>query len=318
LRRLGAKAVNVASALIWQPLRLVPLLRRERVDLVHLNNTITGNHPWMIAAQLARVPCVSHERGINERFQRTARMLARHLRAVICISKAVEGNFIARGLRDLKLVTIHNGLDPAEMQVTRDAKEVRAELGVASNARLIGIVGNIKPWKGQDVVIRAMECIRDEFPEVVCLLLGDTPKDETGYRRDIEALIERLGLNHRVLITGFRSDVANYINLLEIQVHASISPEPFGRVLLEGMALGKPLIASNAGGVPEIVVDGRTGLLFEPQNANALASCLRQLLSDPARARVLGTAGRQRLETDFSINRSVAQVQELYGTLLPD
>ena len=217
--------------------------------------------------------------------------LAPRLGAVICISKAVEDNFVARGLEDLNLLTIHNGLDPAEMRVTRDANELRAELGVSPTARLIGLVGNLKQWKGQELVVHAMDQLRDEFPDTVCLLIGDTSTDEPSYRRQIEQLVERRGLNNRVLITGFRSDVANYVNLLDIQVHASVAPEPFGRVLLEAMALSKPLVASNAGGVPEIVIDGTTGLLFEPKNVGALAGCLRQLLRDPARARMFGTSG---------------------------
>lgn len=316
LGRLCARAINFANGVFWEPLRLARVLRREQVALVHLNNSITRNHPWMIAARLAGVPCITHERGINDTFQRSDRVLARGLRAVICISRAVEENFTRRGLSDLALVTIHNGLDPEEMRVTRDASHLRAELGVSPAARLIGVVGNIKPWKGQALVIRAMERLRDEFPDVVCLLIGDSPDGETHYRREIQELIDRAGLVNRVSITGFRSDVANYVNLLEIQVHTSVSPEPFGRVLLEAMALGKPLVASNAGGVPEIVVDGTTGLLFEPRNPDALADCLRQLLADPALARSLGTAGRQRLETDFSIAYNVARIQALYDRVL--
>ena len=279
--RLCGKAVNFAKLSLWQPVCLALLLRREQVGLVHLNNTVRRNHPWMIAAWLGRVPCITHERGINGEFSQTDHVLATRLGAVICISKAVEDNFVARGLGDLNLLTIHNGLDPAEMRVTRDSNELRAELGIPRGARVIGLVGNLKPWKGQELVIHAMGQLRDEFPDVVCLLIGDTSDDEPCYRRQIEQLIDRLGLNNRVLITGFRSDVANYVNLLDIQVHASVAPEPFGRVLLEAMALCTPLVASNAGDLPEIVIDGTTGLLFEPKNVDALAGCLRQLLRDP-------------------------------------
>ena len=307
--RLCGKAVNFAKLSLWQPVCLALLLRREQVGLVHLNNTVRRNHPWMIAAWLARVPCITHERGINEEFSRTDHVLAPRLGAVICISKAVEDNFVARGLGNLNLLTIHNGLDPAEMRVTRDPNELRAELGIPRGARVIGLVGNIKPWKGQELVIQAMDQLRDEFPDVVCLLIGATSDDATDYQRDIEQSIDRRGLNRRVLMTGFRSDVANYVNLLDIQVHASVAPEPFGRVLLEAMALCKPLVASNAGGVPEIVIDGTTGLLFEPKNVDALVGCLRQLLRDPARARMLGQAARRRLETDFSVTSNATRTQ---------
>jgi glycosyltransferase involved in cell wall biosynthesis len=316
LGRICAKATNFATGVFWDPLRLARILRRERIVLVHLNNSITRNHPWMIAASLAGIPCITHERGINEKFDQSARLLARRLGAVVCISKAVAENFVTRGLGDLPLVTIHNGLDPAEMRVTRDTAEIRDELRVSPSARLIGIVGNIKPWKGQELVLRAMAQLRDEFPDVVCLLIGDSPEGDEQYRREIQDTIDRRGLVDRVVVTGFRSDVANYVNALEIQVHASVLPEPFGRVLLEAMALGKPLVASNAGGVPEIVIHGTTGLLFEPGNADALAGCLRQLLSDPPSARAFGQAGRQRLETDFSIAHHVAEIQALYDRVL--
>lgn len=314
--RLLAKAINFMSAVVWQPLHLARLLRREQIALLHLNNSINLNHPWMIAAWFAGIPCITHERGINARFLRSGRLLARRLGAVICISKAVEDNFIARGLGSLPLVTIHNALEPGEMRVTRGATEIRAELGIAPHVRLIGFVGNIKRWKGPDILIRAMDRIRREFPDVVCLLVGDTPDSEADYRKEIQELIDRLALNDRIKITGFRNDVANYVNVLEIQVHASIAPEPFGRVLLEAMALCKPLVASKAGGVPEIVVDGATGLLFEPGDADGLADRLGQLLADPALARQLGQAGRARLETDFSIKRNVDRVQTLYSSLL--
>ncbi len=262
------------------------------------------------------MPCITHERGINDVFEVSARILSRFLRAVICISSAVEVNFAARGLKGLPLVTIYNGLDPAEMRVTRSAREVRADLGISPAARLIGIVGNIKRWKGQELVIQAMGRICAECPDVICLLIGDTPDGEPHYRREIENLIARSGLCDHVVITGFRDDIANYINALEVQIHASVSPEPFGRVFLEGMALRKPLVASNAGGVPEIVVDRVTGLLFEPQDANALAARVLELLANRALSRALGDAGRARLEAEFSIIKNVEQIQALYDTLL--
>jgi glycosyltransferase involved in cell wall biosynthesis len=315
--RYFSKAVNFARGAILEPVQIAALLRRERIALVHLNNSIVRNHSWMIAARLAGIPCITHERGINPQFKVRDRRLARRLDAVICISAAVRENFIRLGLADLKLRTIHNGLDPAEMRVTRSAKEIRDELKIPSGARVIGIVGNIKPWKGQEVVVRAVGLLRDEFPDVVCLLIGDTGPEESSYRKQLDEMIVTLGLNGRVLVTGFRKDVPNYINLLEIQIHASVLPEPFGRVLLEGMALEKPLVASGGGAVPEIVVDGKTGLLFEPGNAESLAASLRTLLKDGARSAEAGREGRKRLEAEFSIAHNVKETQALYDELLP-
>lgn len=316
LGRLFARAQDLCRTYLVLPRRLARILRRERIDLVHLNNSIAQNHAWMLAARLAGVPCITHERGLRRAFLARDRRLARDLDAVICISSAVRENFVALGLGDLPLVTIFNGLDPAQMQCTRAPADVRAEIGVAPDARLIGIVGNIKPWKGQEIVIRAMGLLREEFPDLACVLIGDTSPHAAAYREHVVALTRELGIASRVHITGFRNDVPNYINALEIQVHASIHPEPFGRVLLEAMALSKPLVASNGGAVPEIVVHEHTGLLFEPGNPAALAAALRTLLADRPRAAAMGAAGRARLLAEFSVSHNLELTQALYERLL--
>jgi glycosyltransferase involved in cell wall biosynthesis len=316
LRRLLAKARIFYLTYLLLPRRLARILRSERIDLVHLNNTIQRNHAWMLAARLAGVPCITHERSLKRAFLARDRRLARNLDAVICISSAVRENFVARGLGDLPLVTIFNGLDPAQMSCTRAPADVRADLGVAPDARLIGIVGNIKPWKGQEVVLRAMGLLREEFPDLACVLIGDASPNAAAYREQMVALTRELGIASRVHITGFRNDVPNYINALDIQVHASIDPEPFGRVLLEAMALSKPLVASNGGAVPEIVVHGHTGLLFEPGDPAALAAALRTLLADRSRASGMGAAGRARLLAEFTIRRNLELTQALYDRLL--
>lgn len=312
---LVSKAVTFARWWLMEPPRLAKLLRRERIALVHLNNGIQRNHSWMLAARLAGIPCITHERGISARYSLLSRWLAGRLAAVVCISGAVRDNLVRAGLGGLPLALIHNGLDPSEMRVTRTPRSIRAELGISEQARVVGIVGNIKAWKGQEVVVRALAALRDEFPDLVCLLIGDTSPNDAAYRARLIGVIEEGGLSGRVLITGFRSDVANYVAALDIQIHASVAPEPFGRVLLEAMALGKPLVASRGGAVPEIVIDGETGLLFEPGRSDALARCLRELLNDPARAARLADAGRRRLEAEFSITRNVERTESVYGSL---
>ena len=316
LGRLLARTRDFWRTYLVLPRRLARILRSERIDLVHLNNSIGQNHAWMLAARRVGVPCITHERSLRRVFVARDRRLARDLDAVICISGAVRENFVALGLGELPLVTIFNGLDPAQIQCTRAPADVRAEIGVAPDARLIGIVGRIVPWKGQEIVIRALGLLREEFPDLACVLIGDTSPNAAAHRARLAALTRELGVASRVHITGFRKDVANYINALEIQVHASIHPEPFGRVLLEAMALSKPLVASNGGGVPEIVLHEHTGLLFEPGNPVALAAALRTLLVDRARAAAMGAAGRARLLEEFSVHHNIELTQALYERLL--
>ncbi len=311
---LVAKAVNFIAGFIVEPLRLARFLRRENVAVLHLNNAVTLNQTWMMGAWFARIPCVTHERGINPVYKTRDHVLSRTLRAIIAISKAVEENLVTRGMK--RVVMIHNGLNAQEMRVTRPAAEIRAELGLSAGKRLIGVVGNIKEWKGQRLVVQAVAALREEFPDVVALLIGDAPPGEPAYRDEILKLARESGIAERIIVTGFQQNVANYINALEIQLHTSTSPEPFGRVLLEAMALGKPLIASNGGAVPEIVVHGVTGLVFEPGSAADLTTCLRRLLSDPAQAAQMGKAGQVRLDEFFSVAANVRQTETLYDRIL--
>lgn len=314
--RIVAKAGNFLRGFVLEPLSLARMMRDERIDLVHLNNSITRNHVWMVAARMARIPCLTHERGINPRYLNRSLTLGRGLAAVICISDAVRENFTARSVRGLKLVTIPNALDPEELRVRRDPTEIRREFGLSPERPLVGMVGNIKHWKGQEVLIHAVAALKYRLPDIACLLIGDTSMESVDYGQHIRGLVKQLGLTDNVFITGYRREVADYVNALQILIHASILPEPFGRVLLEGMALRKPLVASGAGAVPEIVVEGLTGLLFHPGNAGQLAQCLEGLLADPATAESMGEAGYRRLVDRFSINQNVSATQQLYNRVL--
>lgn len=316
LGRWVAKAANFFKGFIMEPVQLARMLRAEKIDIVHLNNSIVTNHVWMLAALLARVACVTHERGINPSFTMRARLLARRLEAIICISGAVHANFIRAELGMLRLKTIPNGLDPRQMKVTRSPHDVCNELGVNPSSRLVGIVGNLRQWKGQEIVIRALHRLRAEHDDVVCLIIGDTDPANLRYRDQIDRLLQDLGLTERVVFTGYRSNVADYLNALEILVHASLAPEPFGRVLLEGMALRKPIVASRGGAVPEIVIDGTTGLLFTPGSDLELAARLSELLDDRSRGVAMGEAGYDRLVADFSIDRNVVDTSSLYDRIM--
>jgi glycosyltransferase involved in cell wall biosynthesis len=316
LGRLFAKACNLALGFVIEPVRLAMLLKRERIDLVHLNNSIVRNHPWMMAAKLCGIPCITHERGINPSYSQRSVSLGQNLAAVVCISDAVRDNFASRGVANLPLVTIPNGLDPSEMKSTVPPERVREEFDIQPGRRLIGIVGNLKHWKGQEVVLRATALIKDHFPEIICLLVGDFSKDDAAYRNKINGLIAELKLEGHVIVTGYRPNVADYVNALEVLIHASIEPEPFGRVLLEGMALRKPLVASRGGAVPEIVVDGSTGLLFTAGDHQDLARATELLLKDPERIVRMGEAGYHRLIDHFSIDKNVADTQRLYASVI--
>ncbi len=316
LRLVAQKGTNLLRGFFWQAVQRARFLRREGFALVHLNNSLLRNEQWMLAARLAGVPCLTHERGINDFYPESAKKLGRRLGAIICISDAVRQTLVRAGADFGNLVTIHNALDPAALQVARPAAELRASVGIPSGAVVIGMVGNIRAWKGQDTLLRALERVRRVVPDAYVVFIGDTAAADRGFREQLDALIAELGLEGRVVFSGYQRCVADWIGASDVIVHASVQPEPFGRVILEAMALRKPVIGAAAGAIPEIIEEGRTGWTFPPGDDQKLAEALISVVGDFGRAREIGERGYARLVSSFDIRRNVDQTQAVYERLL--
>jgi glycosyltransferase involved in cell wall biosynthesis len=310
------KALNVLRTFLVPALVRAWRLKRRGIDIVHLNNSVLYNHDWMLAARLTGTACLTHERGINDRFPRAARYFGRGLDAVICISDAVRENMRQRGADFGNLITIHNGLDPEAMRLQTPAEALRAEHGLAADDRVICMIGNIKAWKGQDTLIRAMDTVRRRCPSVRCILVGDTSPGDREYEDGLRALVASLGLERHVIFAGFKKNVADYLMMCDVMVHASVLPEPFGRVILEAMACRKPVIGSRAGAIPEIVEEGKTGLTFPPGDADNLSDAILAVVTDLAEAKRMGERGYERLADTFHIRRNVEATERTYETLL--
>lgn len=165
----------------------------------------------------------------------------------------------------------------------------------------VGVFGRLAEWKGQDIALTALASV----PDAHLPLAGDAL---FGERDDALALREQaaaLGLVNRVHFLGFRTDVPRLMRSVDVVVHTAIAPEPFGRVIVEGMLARRPVIATRAGGVEEIVADGKTGVLVPPNDPVALASALSGLLADPDRARRMAEAGRADAEARFTVEAMV-------------
>lgn len=213
---------------------------------------------------------------------------------------------------------IHNGLDPKVFFPKRN-RIFNQELGVAQDVPIVGIVGVLARWKGQlDFLEMASHLIGRGCKASFAIVGGEIydTSGERGYEEELKARARELGIEKRVLFTGFRSDAAQSINALDVLVHASVRPEPFGRVIIEAMACGVPLVATAAGGVLEIVDDGESGLLAPPGNPKALGFQVERLLSEPELAQSLASAGNERFLSSFASERCVRSVIEVYDETL--
>jgi glycosyltransferase involved in cell wall biosynthesis len=167
-------------------------------------------------------------------------------------------------------------------------------------------------------VVEAIAQARTRFPELRCLIVGGIHRRSGEYGTRLRDRIAALGLEQSVILTGARSDVPACLDAMDIVLHSSITPEPFGRVMIEGMALGRPVIAPREGGPLAIVVDGQTGLLVPPRDPEGMARGLVELLDDNQRRAAMGRAARARVEAVFDIRHHVRAMEALFEELLAD
>lgn len=308
--------INSISFILIPAFRFRRFLRSNSISLTHVNNGLDANYPWILAARLAGIPCVVHQRGDISDGGPLFRYFRKFVAKVICVSEAIARNAAAGKLPSSKLLTIYNGIDPDKLLIASGPLEVRERLGIPASAPLIGISGTIRSWKGQDVVLKAVKLLKETFPDIVCLIVGEVSKDQLEYEGYLHKLVDDLAISGHVRFLGHQDRVFEFVNAIDVPIHASTEPEPFGRVIIEAMALEKAVVASRAGGVTEIVVEGETGLMYTPGDAVELASCVKKLLQDPDLAKRLGKNGRARVERHFHADQTARRVMAVYQELL--
>jgi glycosyltransferase involved in cell wall biosynthesis len=305
----------------WQPFslaagaaRLVQALRRERPDVVH-GFLIHGYVLGALAARMARVPVVLASRRSLGHFKRGKPHYALLERLVnpltdllIANSEGVRTDVVRReGVRGNKVLVIHNGLDLRRFDVPPDP-ELARELAPARP--VVAVIANLIGYKGHRFFLEAWSTVLRQSPSAVALLVGDGP-----LRGELEATVRHLHLGPSVRFLGTRHDVPAVLALADLVVHPSLQ-EGFSNAVLEGMAAGRPVVATAVGGTPEAVRHEETGLLVPPADSGALATAIGRLLADPATARAFGAAGRARVAAEFELARMARQYEALYERLV--
>ena len=282
---------------------------RERAAvLLHANGSRAMFYAG-VAGRLLRRPAVWHAR-VADGDGLLDRLLARMASAVIVNSRAVGRRFAwaAPG----KVRCIHNGVDLARFAPRPSSPAQRRALGLPGSGPVVVSVGRFVPFKGYAHLVEAAALVSRVRPDVRWLLVGDGE-----LRHELERQCRTLEIQEKVTFAGWREDIPEILALGEVFVLPSLA-EHFGRVLVEAMAMEKPVVATDAGGTPEVVIDGETGCLVPPGQAAPLAAAVIALLDDPTRAARLGAAGRRRAQAKFSLARHAAEVQALYEELLAE
>ena len=283
-------------------LQLARLIRTTGAQLVHANGTRAMMYGG-IASKLARCPVVWHVRVMDSDglLDRGLHWMATR---VIVNSQAVRHRFSWGQAK--KIHCIHNGIDTSHFAPRSPDSVARASLRLAEDDRVVLSVGRFVAYKGYEDLLYAWRQVLHVIPRSKLVLAG-----EGALQRDLEKLAEKLGIAHQVRFIGWVEDVRPILALSELFVLPSHG-EHFGRVIIEAMAMGKAVIATRAGGVPEIVVPHQTGLLVPPADPARLTEAMLDLLSHPSQSVKYGEAGRRRVEAHFSLDQHVQAVEQVY------
>ncbi len=305
------KSMNLVYSFLRPAIQYARYIKKHAIDIVHLNNSINSNHDWMVAAKLAGVKVVSHERGINDNLSRTPRYLGNIIDLMICVSKAISSPLIRQGFKESKMRLVYDGIDFSRIKIKTEPSDIKAAYGIGNTDPVIGVVGNIKSWKGQETVIRATGILKNTWPGIKCLLVGGTI-DGDPYKGKLEHIIAESGIAGNVIFTGFQENPADFLNVMDVVVHSSIEPEPFGMVNLEAMYMKKPVVATDMGGPREIFNDGDDGILIEAGNPALLAGKISALLNDRDLRSGMGQKAYESVMSRFNISDTVRRIERAY------
>jgi len=312
---LPIKPIRVRSRRLPSPAAVLMLyrhIRRRRPAIVHSSSLPEDLHS-SVAARLAGVPVIHDVQTMLYRSAPFDRWRASTSARVICISHAIRNSMARVRLPTHNTEVIYSGVDMA-VHGRADGRAFRDEFALG-NAPVVGIASRLSPEKGHDYFLRAAAALKERFPNALFLVVGGTTYAPRQYEMYLKDLCHALGLDKRVVFTGFRRDALSAIAAMDVLVCAA-DEEALGRVVLEAMALGKPVIATRAGGPCETVEDGVTGVLVRPKDARALAIAIANTLDNLESAREMGQRGRQRAAERYSIEQNVEKVQEVYRVVL--
>lgn len=304
-------------------IRLFQILKRNKVHIVHIYSC-SILYFLGAAAHLAGIPivytCHSWER---PKYKLHAKLhdifLNLFVDKIICVCSKVRNSLESSGIiRREKLDTIYLAVDLSKFDSNISGQRIRQEFNIAPQAPVIGFIGRFQPVKGHKYFLEAVREVIKSISDLKCLIVGEQLFYKGGdgtYRQEIKDISNKLGLYNNVIFTGFRQDIPEILATIDLFVSASLL-ESFGVVLIETMAMRKPVIATNIGGPTDIVENNRTGFLVPPGDAAALAKAIISLLNDKMKMKKMGFLGRKRVERHFDLRRRTAKIEKIYHTLL--
>ncbi len=313
---------NAAAAAAWPGLRdiagQVKYIRRQQIDIIHTEEGTRNGFYALLLSRLTPAKLVLHFHAqYGSWLSAPARLAVTRAHAVIAVSSWTGRGIHKGGVPRERIFPVLNGIDVSRWDpATADGESVRREFGVGPNDPLVVMVAQLTEWKRQTTLVTAFRRVVQAHPRARLLLVGKPglapePAGRLPYLEQLRRLVAESGLEHNVTFTGQRRDVQQILAAADIFSLPSVG-EPFGLAHIEAMAMAKPITAVRAGGVPELVQDGHTGLLAPPDDSEQLAANLIALIEAPARRREMGRAGRRLVLGYFNAQRMADDVEGVY------
>jgi glycosyltransferase involved in cell wall biosynthesis len=303
-------------------MKLFIYLRKNRFDLV-MTNTVKAHIYGSIVASLCRIPVIWRFHDIlsptdfSPFLIRIIILFGRWFpKRILAVSKVTKEYLARNGLKDDKIEIIFNGIDSELFEIKDVSKDIRRELKIEGKTKLIGCIGRIIPEKGQKSFLLSIPGVIKKYPEAFSLIIGDVFLKEEAYKEELLEIIKKNGLEERIKFMGFRKDIGDVIRSLDLVIFPSVAQEAFPLSVLEAMALGKPVIASNIGGVSEIIEDGITGMLIEPNHPEQITDRILHLLSNQEIYSSIAQKAKEVVTERFSLQKYVAAMEEAFTRAL--
>ncbi len=324
------KEINVETRIVrfgnWRKAKYWPIIpfairemvllgKLEKAALFHSNEFWSFPYARLTANRLG-IPAFSHFRCSRTPQQIPPRKIKNYLLPkadlLIAVSKAQQRLFKDFPEMSDRITVVHNGVDFEQFDKA-DGAGFRREIGVAPNSALFGIVGPVSPHKGVEEFIRAAKIICQSRPDDKFVIVG--PERPHAFAMEMQDLVRKLRIEDKILFTGFRSDIPEIMSALDILITPS-RVEAFGRVILEAMSAGTAVVASQVGGIPEIIDRPEIGVLVPPESPEKLAAEVLNLIQDIPRKQKIIEAAREHIRNHFSIAQHTRQIERIYEKFL--
>ncbi len=300
--------------------RLIALIRGESI---HILNTHSSIDSWCggIAAKFCAAKCIrTRHLSISIKNTLDSRILYKSLPdAVVTTGEMIREHIaIATGTPLERIISIPTGIDLQRFDPSQiSGQKIREEIGIPVGVPLVGTIGMMRGMKGHVHFVRAAASVIETMPGVRFLLVGDAPDGGTNIVKDtIINEIHSLAIADKITLAGYRTDIPELLAAMDVFVLASVKDEGVPQVISQAMAMGKPVVATNVGGIPEQVIDSVTGYLVEKANADQIADAVLRILASPEDAARMGEEGRIHAERNFSIEGMLDRTEALYERLI--